>query len=711
MFQRIRTWTNSLAHRVLGQHATRKSGHGLRPRGLQLEPLERRELLTVISGVKWNDLDADGVKDPGEAGLAGWTMYVDSNQNGQLDSGELSTVTAADGSYSLSDVTPGTVLVNEVKQAGWDSTMGGNLTLLQAWRDGVGGVDGMYGACALGISPDGAHIYVAAYDDASLAVFSRNAATGLLTFVEYKTNGRDGVTGLSGAEGVVVSPDGNFVYVAGEFDSSVAVFRRNPTTGTLTFVECKRDGSGGVDGLGGAAFLTMSPDGNHVYAVGLNDNSVAVFSRNPTTGTLTFVECKKDGSGGVDGLSGACGVAISPDGRSVYVAGYRDNAVAAFSRNLTTGALTYMGCSKDGSGGVDGLEGAAAVTVSPDGGSVYVASYGDDAVAVFSRNAATGALSYVECKKDGSGSVDGLDFAIGVAISPDGSDVYVTGYYDAAVAVFRRNPATGALTFVEYKKDGSDGVSTLYGAWNVLVSPDGADVYVAAEYDDAITAFGRRLPGQQRVTIAAGQTVANINFGSVYTAFNTAPVVTSFTKSVPEEAVLAFGKADFTGHFTDSNGDSLVKVKMTGLPAHGTLLLSGTAVAVGQEIPVNSLANLTYQGVLNYDGPDSFTWNASDGLAYAASAATVSLTISAINDAPTLDPIANPPELSETSGVQTVNLTGISAGGGESQTLQVTATSSNPTLIANPTVSYTSPDSTGSLSFSSLAGQSGTLRR
>src|SRR3989442_11359281 len=42
------------------------------------------------SGVKFNDLNGNGVKDPGEPGLSGWTIraYVDGNGNGTLDAGE-----------------------------------------------------------------------------------------------------------------------------------------------------------------------------------------------------------------------------------------------------------------------------------------------------------------------------------------------------------------------------------------------------------------------------------------------------------------------------------------------------------------------------------------------------------------------------------------------------------------------------------------------
>ena len=57
---------------------------------------------------------------------------------------------------------------------------------------------------------------------------------------------------------------------------------------------------------------------------------------------------------------------------------------------------------------------------------------------------------------------------------------------------------------------------------------------------------------------------------------------------------------------------------------------------------------------------------------------TFTVTVLPVNDAPTLDAISDPAAILEDAGQQTINLTGISAGGGESQALTVTATSSNP---------------------------------
>jgi hypothetical protein len=79
------------------------------------------------------------------------------------------------------------------------------------------------------------------------------------------------------------------------------------------------------------------------------------------------------------------------------------------------------------------------------------------------------------------------------------------------------------------------------------------------------------------------------------------------------------------------------------------------------------------------------------------------------NRPPTLDMISDR-SISEDSGQQTVSLTGITAGSGESQPLRLTATSSNTQLISNPTVTYTSPNSTGLISFAPIADRFGAAK-
>ncbi|MFM6072161.1 MAG: SdrD B-like domain-containing protein, partial [Dolichospermum sp.] len=78
--------------------------------------------LGSIQGSKWNDANANGIWDEGEKALAGWTIYIDSVTNGQLDPWELSTVTNADGQYTFSNLGPGEYAILEVNQTGWIQT-------------------------------------------------------------------------------------------------------------------------------------------------------------------------------------------------------------------------------------------------------------------------------------------------------------------------------------------------------------------------------------------------------------------------------------------------------------------------------------------------------------------------------------------------------------------------------------------------------------
>src|SRR5439155_14142891 len=77
-------------------------------------------------------------------------------------------------------------------------------------------------------------------------------------------------------------------------------------------------------------------------------------------------------------------------------------------------------------------------------------------------------------------------------------------------------------------------------------------------------------------------------------------------------------------------------------------------------------------------------------------------------DPPTLNLISDV-ITNEDAGLQTVALSGITSGAtNESQALTVTAISSNPGLIPNPAITYTSPNATGSLSFTPVTNANGT---
>ena len=346
---------------------------------------------------------------------------------------------------------------------------------------------------------------------------------------------------LDGAVAVAISPDGKNAYVGSFYDGALVLFDR-AADGTLTQRGCiSQNGGGGAcaSGLGGGGVtsVAISPDGKSVYVASTGLQAVAVFDR-AADGTLV----QKPGAAGciADPVCGPCsdavalhqptGVAVSPDGTSVYVTAAWSSSVVVFDR-APNGELSQKpgtaGChARDASGGACANARAVwapqSTTVSPDGSSVYVASAGNHAVAVFDR-AAGGALSQkpgsAGCiSEDGSGAcVDGraLNAANSVIVSPDGQNVYVTSYSGHAVAVLARG-ADGALSqdadapgCISYDGAGCIAAPALVHASGLAISRDGASVYLAAYTSDAVVAFDRAASGtlSQMSCVSSGEAI------------------------------------------------------------------------------------------------------------------------------------------------------------------------------------------------------------
>ena len=181
------------------------------------------------------------------------------------------------------------------------------------------------------ISPDGKHVYTE-------AIFDR-AASGALT-----PRGRSRTIGPGGA--TKFSADGKHAYTA-----SLQVYARNPADGSVTprgcFLPKAEQGCMRAYGLNDAVDLALSPDGKNVYVGSMDregDDVLAIFDRDPGSGKLTQgplpAACVSNAAigGCASGrlptdpnplYNSALSVAVSPDSRSVYVAG---DTIAVFQR-------------------------------------------------------------------------------------------------------------------------------------------------------------------------------------------------------------------------------------------------------------------------------------------------------------------------------------------------------------------------------------------
>lgn len=84
--------------------------------------LAKEELFAEVHGQVYEDIEADGVKQPTDPGLAGWTIFHDGNRNGELDPGEPSANTDSDGYFSFSGLSRGTYFLRLQQQENWSVT-------------------------------------------------------------------------------------------------------------------------------------------------------------------------------------------------------------------------------------------------------------------------------------------------------------------------------------------------------------------------------------------------------------------------------------------------------------------------------------------------------------------------------------------------------------------------------------------------------------
>jgi len=126
---------------------------------------------------------------------------------------------------------------------------------------------------------------------------------------------------------------------------------------------------------------------------------------------------------------------------------------------------------------------AAALAVSPDGTQVFVTGAANGAYGTLAYAAATGAQQWVELYHPGC-----CGSASSVAVSPDGSTVYVTGtaaypHQSSKVATLAYNAATGATSWLHHYPGDQSGLGE---GRSVAVSPDGSAVFVTGLAQDPL---------------------------------------------------------------------------------------------------------------------------------------------------------------------------------------------------------------------------------
>ena len=309
---------------------------------------------------------------------------------------------------------------------------------------GTGAVGNANEGYSVTLSADGNTAIVGGPDDnvgiGAAWVFTRSG--GVWTQQGLKLVGTGAVGAANQGHSVALSADGNTAIVGGFLDngSSGAAWVFTRSGGVWSQQGAKLVGTGAVGGANEGVSVALSADGNTAIVGGYIDNTFTgaawVFTR--SGGVWSQQGAKLVGTGAVGSANQGFSVALSGDGNTAIVGGYRDNGFsgAAWVFSRSGGVWSQQGAKLVGSGAVGTAYQGYSVALSGNGNTAIVGGPADNGTAgaswVFTRS--SGVWSQQGAKLVGTGAVGGAQQGISVALSANGNTAIVGGNNDNGTA-------------------------------------------------------------------------------------------------------------------------------------------------------------------------------------------------------------------------------------------------------------------------------------
>jgi 6-phosphogluconolactonase (cycloisomerase 2 family) len=295
--------------------------------------------------------------------------------------------------------------------------------------------------CSSSTSPTSAGtgaLFVSTQGDSLVSTYTIDLSTGVLTSLGT------GVATGNMPSAMLLAPPGNTLFIANSASDNISVYAVN-SNGSLTAAS-----STSPTGMTPLAMATDSAGhflfvANQGLQVDPASGTISVFSIQ--NGSLTEVAGSRFRVADVSASSGPgpAAIAVTPDGKFLYVANQFDGTVTGFSVDTTSGALTRGSTISVGTA-------PSGMDITPDGGFLYVANSGSSNVSAFAICNQVVTSCSVPTSPDGSITpVAGSPFSAGLGpaamvAAPSGKFLFIVDRQSNQISQFKIATGTGVLS-------------------------------------------------------------------------------------------------------------------------------------------------------------------------------------------------------------------------------------------------------------------------